>query len=647
MPTELTGAATVKLESRVCSIGVSGCPSSRILISDRSRLRLTDFRNPLFKHETDFASDSCDPQIIAVPDSGFFVMQNQRFFAFFDLELARKESLSFDSSMQISGVSFAQRTSRLYLAGDFNQLKAISFSILESSISLLWTTKSVLDPIECLVVGRNLYAASNQTIGEWDSDDGSLLRTFETSHNSPIRSLKYDIDSDNLFATAENGTVKAFNNSGSELFSVAPKANGPIFIETSGEFFYVLLHTGLLYQYHITTFELLNIFKLSMGGPPSAIHPALDGFAIASGTSVVFFSIAPKSSSLPSIQQREPVDVVMIKGRPRLIFRGRPPSKPPPEPAPPPPVIQQAVSMDLLIEPFDMPSRPTTSLTKRKPASKPYQLTERDFHDAFFSLNVQHSDIGRPARDLLAVTRLKTPAAKSRPVKNPPARKQPVPLPSPSRFAPAPLVSVPREEPKRQPEPPPDSKKSFLAKLDGIEGTRKSPFGIAFTNGRVLPALRVSYESHIKIFRSVLVPDYLWNFFSEPKIDLSGSAEDFYDILDGQSEVSLKLLEKSECARNASFASLSPECPLRTFLASTPELSRPEIEAIQLNNRCKYATGTDEFVLDPVNDRFPTGGSRELDFVPFRALPPPGGSQGCQGTAGPSFPSLTQLISCY
>jgi hypothetical protein len=65
---------------------------------------------------------------------------------------------------------------------------------------------------------------------------------------------------------------------------------------------------------------------------------------------------------------------------------------------------------------------------------------------------------------------------------------------------------------------------------------------------------------------------------------------------------------------------MSPECPIRAFLSCTPALSRPEIEAIHMRNREKYVTGSDEPELDLVNERFPTGESRDLALVPLRVI---------------------------
>jgi hypothetical protein len=84
---------------------------------------------------------------------------------------------------------------------------------------------------------------------------------------------------------------------------------------------------------------------------------------------------------------------------------------------------------------------------------------------------------------------------------------------------------------------------------------------------------------------------YICNLFTaqdEKLLDLSPflpRAEQFCDLLSGESEISQKLLRKSRILRNQAAGSIGEDHPLEKFLRSTPGLSRGALEDVYLEDR--------------------------------------------------------------
>jgi hypothetical protein len=155
----------------------------------------------------------------------------------------------------------------------------------------------------------------------------------------------------------------------------------------------------------------------------------------------------------------------------------------------------------------------------------------------------------------------------------------------------------PAESPSLPKTVTPFCKKSFVARLDCFESGPRAILGLSYTNGCVLTSLQNLTEPHPGVIHSIIRDGYVCNLFTakdQKLTDLSAifqRAELFYDLLNGETEISQRLLRKSPSLRSRAVGSLGEEQPLVKLLRITPNLCRAEIEDYYLENRqqCLHA----------------------------------------------------------
>jgi hypothetical protein len=101
-------------------------------------------------------------------------------------------------------------------------------------------------------------------------------------------------------------------------------------------------------------------------------------------------------------------------------------------------------------------------------------------------------------------------------------------------------------------------------------------------------------------------------------------AERFYDLLDGQSEISKKLLRRSPALRNRAASTTGDELPLEKFLRLTPNFSRDDLEAVYLEERGEFSNG-ERNAGTVLGDAFPSVATMELEIerAPVQAVDHP------------------------
>jgi hypothetical protein len=190
------------------------------------------------------------------------------------------------------------------------------------------------------------------------------------------------------------------------------------------------------------------------------------------------------------------------------------------------------------------------------------------------------------------------------------------------------------------------SKQSFLAKLDVFGPMVKVPSGVSYTNGRVLPFLN-SFQPHMGVINSVTRERYVHQLFTREEHDalqLPSSAEYFFDLLNGKTECSQKLLRRSRWVRNKAVATLEKGAPIEDFLTMTPNLSRSQIQDVTLEMRQECPnlrqSGTSPFV----GDSWPSIDRRELLESNFRVITDMKGNAGTELNIG-GFSTIMKLVT--
>jgi hypothetical protein len=208
-------------------------------------------------------------------------------------------------------------------------------------------------------------------------------------------------------------------------------------------------------------------------------------------------------------------------------------------------------------------------------------------------------------RPALSISRLWTPSFQNR---KPEQKRQQRPALEPVRttksvvlpLSQRPVLEVRAAEPKEVETEPirpktvtPFCKKSFIAKLDCFQSEPHVALGLLYANGHVLSSLDTVMEPHAGVIHSILRDSYVCDLFTAKDQKLTDLAplfprpEQFYDLLNGESALSQRLLRKSPMLRHRAAGSLGEEQPLERFLNSMPGMWRADMDAVYLEDRRK------------------------------------------------------------
>ncbi|OHS94426.1 hypothetical protein TRFO_39375 [Tritrichomonas foetus] len=154
-------------------------------------------------------------------------------------------------------------------------------------------------------------------------------------------------------------------------------------------------------------------------------------------------------------------------------------------------------------------------------------------------------------------------------------------------------TTLERDEIDNKDHPPKFDKKSFLKKLDSLGQDPKVKSNIAFTNGRVLPALHFRKEPDRYVIACAIHTEFSFNFFTfntnplmEKYLQID---EESYDLFDSNFETSNRLFSASRSIQLLKEIYSIGTNPLKNFLMNTPNMSRIDIDENYLKEQTKFS----------------------------------------------------------
>jgi hypothetical protein len=514
-----------------------------LILAVGNKLSIGEILSSAPPREVSISNTTSHSLIVPISSAAFLFSNSHSPILGFDADLNRLHSLDITFSDDIIDFMFYPPECVLYCKSSES---ICSYLLSGQSWILHWTQQS--PPARFISRSRQfVFGASASNILKWDCETGVLINSFNSTHPTDIFDLK--CSEERLFTVSLDGTVNIWDVSDHNILCTLKHSEHNFFcLEIDNSSLFVLSSEHILWQYQLTDYHLVNDWHFQSQTDSKLFLKIIQNILIVADDTTII--------GVPSNSKQ---------------------------------ILNDSSSPEKQI-----PKRESLRSISTPSGRLKRQLRLPSDSDSLFPENPHSS---------LSISRLKTPTFQKR---KPPEKRQPsdkrqrLPIlrstesnlrtPEVGRTE---IPSLPSEQ-SRPKTVTPFCKKSFFARLDCLESGPRAIFGLSYTNGCVLPSLHNLMEPHLGVIYSIIRDGYICNLFTakdQKLTDLSAifpRAELFYDLLNGETEISQRLLRRSPLLRNRALGSIGEEQPLEKFLGTTPSLCRIEIEDFYLEDRKQF-----------------------------------------------------------